>query len=82
MFLDADSGEVAASESADVVIVGAGAAGITLATRLADRGVRIIVVESGALEPDRATQNLYDMDVSGLPLSPTSYGAVISQCRE
>ncbi len=71
MLLDADSAEVASSESADVVIVGAGAAGITLATRLADRGARIIVVESGALEPDGTTQSLYDMEVSGLPLSPT-----------
>ncbi len=30
--------------------------------------MRIIVVESGALEPDRATQNLYDMEITGLPV--------------
>ena len=52
MFVDArsvDSGQVFAS---DICVVGAGAAGITLATPLAAAGFRVDLLESGGLEAD------------------------------
>lgn len=43
---------------ADVVIVGAGAAGITLARALAATSRSVILLESGGFEPDRSTDGL------------------------
>jgi len=43
----------------DVCIVGAGIAGITLAREFIGREFRVCLLESGGLEPDRATQSLY-----------------------
>jgi choline dehydrogenase-like flavoprotein len=44
---------------ADVIIVGAGAAGITLALELAGSRLSVLLVESGGIEPDEAVQDLY-----------------------
>ena len=55
---------------ADVCIVGAGAAGITVARTLAGVGHDIIVLESGGLEPDGATTALNEGDIVGAPLDP------------
>lgn len=43
---------------ADVCIVGAGVAGLTVARELSGRGLRIVVLESGGTEPEEATQAL------------------------
>jgi choline dehydrogenase-like flavoprotein len=43
---------------ADVLVIGAGAAGITLARALAGTRASTIVLESGGLEADDATQDL------------------------
>ena len=56
--------------SADLCIVGAGAAGITLASALLRTGRDICLVESGGLAPDADTQALYDLDVVGYPPRP------------
>jgi len=48
----------------DICIVGAGAAGITLATQFVRSGLRVILLESGALAPDSATQSLYDAEIA------------------
>ena len=45
--------------SADLCIVGAGAAGITIALDLAHSGLAVLVLESGGLKPEKATQQLY-----------------------
>jgi choline dehydrogenase-like flavoprotein len=45
---------------ADVCIVGAGAAGITLALELADSGLGVLLLESGGLKAERDTQRLYE----------------------
>jgi choline dehydrogenase-like flavoprotein len=42
-----------------VCILGAGAAGITIALELIDSGLSVLSVESGGLEYDQATQELY-----------------------
>jgi choline dehydrogenase-like flavoprotein len=45
---------------ADVCIIGAGAAGITLAVELAGTGVSVLLLESGGLKPEKDTQRLYE----------------------
>jgi len=44
---------------ADICIVGAGAAGISLALELIGSGLDVVLLESGGLKPERATQALY-----------------------
>lgn len=51
----------------DVCIVGAGAAGITLARELIGAPFRVCLLESGGYEPDPATQALYRGEVEGPP---------------
>jgi choline dehydrogenase-like flavoprotein len=50
---------------ADVCIVGAGPAGLTVARELAARGRRIVVLESGGRNPDPAAQALSEGTTSG-----------------
>ena len=45
--------------SADLCIVGAGAAGITLAKELLGSGLRVCLVESGGLSEEDETQSIY-----------------------
>ncbi len=49
----------------DVIVVGAGPAGITAAMELRDSGLRIALVESGDLDFDPDIQALYDGEVTG-----------------
>jgi FAD dependent oxidoreductase len=51
----------------EVCIVGAGAAGITLALEFVNQPFRVCLLESGSLEFDQATQSLYDGEIAGLP---------------
>jgi len=53
--------------TADVCIVGAGAAGLTLASELNGSGFRVCLVESGGLEIDGETQLLSEVENVGLP---------------
>jgi len=52
--------------SADVCIVGAGAAGIVLAVELARRGQRVVILEGGGLGEENESQNLYRSEITGL----------------
>jgi choline dehydrogenase-like flavoprotein len=45
---------------ADICIVGAGVAGVALAREFAGAGLQVILLESGDLKPDPATQSLYE----------------------
>lgn len=49
--------------TADVCVVGAGAAGIAIALDLMDRGLSVLVLESGTLKEDKRLQALYAGDV-------------------
>jgi len=70
MFVDArhlgDPGRI----ETDVCIVGAGAAGITLAGELASSGADVCLLESGGAEPDFETQSLARGEITGLPYYP------------
>ncbi len=57
----------AASFESDVCIVGAGAAGIPLARQLARRGHGVCLLESGGLEYEQPTQDLYLGENVGMP---------------
>jgi choline dehydrogenase-like flavoprotein len=54
----------------DICIVGAGAAGITLAATLMDSNREICLLESGGPVPDRETQTLYDLENTGYAPRP------------
>lgn len=66
MLRDARTLADGAEQSADVCILGAGAAGITLARRLSRRGLRVIVLESGSFEIEPQHQALYAGIMSGI----------------
>ena len=55
---------------ADICVVGAGAAGITIATELAGSDIRVCLLESGDMEYDEKTQSLYAGDDTGYPYFP------------
>src|SRR5689334_17087434 len=54
----------------DVVIVGAGAAGLTIARELGSQGVRTCVVESGDFEESPEHEALNGVEVDGILLDP------------
>ena len=66
MFVDARSVAAGTVVESDLCIVGAGAAGITLAREFLDAGLRVSVVESGALDFAADTQELYSGQSVGL----------------
>ena len=63
MMLDASELPAGKTLTADLCIVGGGAAGITLALQLIDSGLEVLVLESGGLRPEEATQALYSGSV-------------------
>lgn len=54
-----------ASTCADVCIVGAGAAGITLAVEFARKGKRVLLLEGGGATREESSQQLYDSEIIG-----------------
>jgi choline dehydrogenase-like flavoprotein len=67
MFIDARSLADDARIDADLCIIGAGAAGITIARALAGTSIGVCLLESGGLQPDAETQALYGGENVGLP---------------
>lgn len=55
-----------ASDSADVCIVGAGAAGIVLAVELTWQGKRVVVLEGGGRDVEEESQETYRSEIAGL----------------
>lgn len=64
MFIDARSVPDGSRLEADLCIIGAGPAGLTLARSLTSRGLKICLVESGGLESDAADQEQSVRDLS------------------
>ena len=52
---------------ADICIVGAGAAGITLAVESARKGKKVLLLEGGGALREDSSQALYDSEIAGLP---------------
>jgi choline dehydrogenase-like flavoprotein len=67
MLLDADRGLGRELPRYDVCIIGAGAAGITLALELEAAGRRVCLVEAGGTGYEAATQRLMEGQVAGHP---------------
>jgi choline dehydrogenase-like flavoprotein len=67
MLRDARKLEAGTAIECDLCVVGAGAAGITIARALADTGIRLCLVESGGLEFEEQVQALYKGKNVGLP---------------
>jgi len=70
VLIDARDVGSGSSLDTDVCLVGAGAAGITIARQLRDSGLRVILLESGGFEPDERTQALYRGDNQGRTYFP------------
>lgn len=67
MFADVRELEEGLSLKADVCVIGAGAAGISIATTLAGTPLAVCVLESGGFKYDEATQELYGGQTEGRP---------------
>ena len=64
MIVDAEGIDNGTRLKADVCIVGAGAAGISLALSLCGQGLDVVLLESGQIDLHAATQSLYDGEVT------------------
>jgi choline dehydrogenase-like flavoprotein len=60
VIIDAPSVPSGTIVDADVCIIGAGAAGITLAREFINSPFRVVLLESGGMEYEQETQNLYE----------------------
>ena len=67
MILDFNEVENGVNITADICIIGAGAAGITIARSLIGTGLKVCLVESGGLEANAETQALYTGEDIGRP---------------
>lgn len=65
-FVDAQSHDFNVPLQAEICIVGAGAAGITLARYLAKSNIDVLLLESGGLEIEGPTQALYQTEKHGI----------------
>jgi choline dehydrogenase-like flavoprotein len=70
MFIDARSLAAKTVVQTGVCIIGAGAAGITLARSLRTAGFPVVLLESGDLDFDPDTQDLEAGDLAGIPNYP------------
>jgi choline dehydrogenase-like flavoprotein len=66
--IDANQLDGDATVHADLCVVGAGAAGITLSSAFDGAPQSVCLLESGSYEPDEAVQSLYDLDIAGYPV--------------
>lgn len=67
MLLDLHSATGSEFPAPDVCVIGAGAAGIVLATELAKQGKRVVILEGGGRTLELSSQALYDSTIIGHP---------------
>jgi choline dehydrogenase-like flavoprotein len=70
VFAEAREVPLDSAVAADLCIVGAGAAGITLAREFIGGSSRVVVLESGGTEFSQETQSLYEGENVGVPYFP------------
>jgi len=63
MHIDLEQNTTAESFRSTVCIIGGGIAGLTLATRLASRGIDVHLLEAGGLQPEQRSQALYHAEM-------------------
>ena len=66
-FIDAHVEPISDTINCNVLVVGAGAAGLTLVNELSKRVEDVVLIESGGLEIDGKTQSLFSGQNVGLP---------------
>ncbi len=78
MLTDLETQPTPATHTADICIIGAGVAGLILATelatRLANRGLKIHLLEAGGLTLEPRSQALYDADMASALHTGTTQG--------
>src|SRR4051812_4911111 len=67
MYIDLHNVDANTVLEADICIVGAGPAGISMARSFIGAGMRVLLVESGSFDFDGETQALYAGDSIGVP---------------
>jgi choline dehydrogenase-like flavoprotein len=67
MIQDFNELDAGASFTADFCIIGAGAAGITIAREFLGTHHTVLVLEGGGIDPDKESQKLFESEVVGLP---------------
>jgi choline dehydrogenase-like flavoprotein len=81
MLIDARELEDGSVLRAQLCIIGGGAAGITIARELIGSGVDVVLLESGGMEADPATQALYVGDLVGAPFYGAGNEIQLDECR-
>jgi len=74
MIIDSNSHNLSSGIESDICIIGAGAAGISIAREFIGSNVQVTLLESGGFEFDQATQALYEGENTGrdyFPLNTT-----------
>lgn len=65
MLIDLESSPRERNFQADICILGAGVAGLTLATRLAAHGFKVHLLEAGGIQLESRSQALYEVEQAG-----------------
>jgi choline dehydrogenase-like flavoprotein len=76
--IDINDLESNADITVDACIVGAGAAGITVASELDEASQTVCLIEAGSYAPDEETQSLYDIEVADNPVRQNFMSRVAS----
>ena len=74
MLIDLETSTGERSYSSDVCILGAGVAGLILATRLAAQGLKVDLLEAGGLSLEPRSQALYQAEMAGTQHTGASEG--------
>ncbi len=70
MFIDFRNSDIGDHLQCDICIIGAGAAGITIANELLGTSLNVLLLESGGLDFDARIQQLYDANDVGITRQP------------
>lgn len=58
--------ELSELPSSEILIIGTGPAGLALATRLASKGISVLLLEAGGLSPSEESQRMYEGETTGI----------------